>query len=165
LGESLDAPAKLGYELAPTKQCELVPRQYAAARQCLERFVPREHLLWGFPRSGPDLCKAGRGICSISPTGEVHPCLLMPLPMGSIRERTFDDIWRVHPSEELVYLRSLRKEDLAECRDCAVAAFCNRCTGIALSETGSLTGRPPSACQHADFRAHLYLSESEVMLR
>lgn len=159
LAASLDVGVHLGYELVPTKGCALSPQQYEATYKELEAYLPAERLLAGFPADGPGTCKAGIGICAISPVGDVFPCLLMPLRVGSVREQTFEELWRTHPCEELRYLRSIRKEDLVECGDCEIASFCNRCPGVALGETGSLTGRPPSACRHAAIRARLFERE------
>lgn len=156
LAASLGAGVHVGYELVPTKSCALSPQQYEATYKALEACLPAEHLLAGFPADGPGICKAGKGICAISPVGDVFPCLLMPLRVGNVREQAFEELWRTDPSEDLRYLRSIRKEDLVECRDCEIASSCNRCPGVALGETGSLTGRPPSACRHAAIRARLF---------
>ena len=153
LAASLCVGVHIGYQLVPTKGCALSPQQYEATFKQIEAYLPSERLLEGFPADGPRTCKAGTGVCAISPVGDVFPCLLMPLKVGSVREQTFEELWRTHPSEELRYLRSIRKEDLTECRDCEIASFCNRCPGVALGETGSLTDRPPSACHHAAIRA------------
>jgi radical SAM protein with 4Fe4S-binding SPASM domain len=155
LAASLGVGIHIGYELVPTKGCALSPQQYEATYKKIEAYVSSEQLLEGFPTDGPGTCKAGRGVCSISPTGDLFPCLLMPLKIGNVRERTFEQLWRGRPSEELKNLRSIRQEDLVECRDCEMASFCSRCPGVALGETGSLTGRPPSACRHAAIRARL----------
>ncbi len=153
LAASLCVGVHIGYQLVPTKGCALSPQQYEATFKQIEAYLPSERLLEGFPADGPGTCKAGTGVGAISPVGDVFPCLLMPLRVGSVREQAFEELWRTHPSEELRYLRSIRKEDLTECRDCKIASFCNRCPGVALGETGSLTGRPPSACHHAVIRA------------
>lgn len=159
LATSLDVGLHLGYQLVPTKGCALSPQQYEATYKELEVCLPSEQLLAGFPTDGPGICRAGTGVCAISPVGDVFPCPLMPLRVGNVREQTFEELWRTHPYEDLRYLRSIRKEDLAECRDCEIAPFCNRCPGVALGETGSLTGRPPSACRYAGIRARLFERE------
>jgi len=156
LAASLDVGVRIGYELVPTKGCALSPQQYEATFDEIEACLPSEQLLNGFPGGGPGICKAGKGVCGISPIGDVVPCLLMPLRVGSLREQPLEDLWRTHPSQELIVLRSIHKEDLTECRDCEIAAYCNRCPGVALGETGSLTGRPSSACRYATVRARLF---------
>jgi radical SAM protein with 4Fe4S-binding SPASM domain len=163
LGADLHVGVHIGYELLPTKGCALGPQQYQATYQELEGSLAAEHLLADFPAEGPGLCKAGKGVCAISPVGDVSPCLLMPLKIGNIRERPFVELWRDEPCQELDSLRSIQREDFLECRDCELAAFCGRCPGVALGETGSLTGRPPSACHNAAIRAHLFNKERKVV--
>jgi radical SAM protein with 4Fe4S-binding SPASM domain len=161
LGSELDAGVHLGYELAPTKGCALSPRHHEVTFKQLEAYLPLEKIREEFPRERPGVCQAGRATCTISPTGDVFPCLMMPLRVGSVRERSLEEVWRNDPSEDLVYLRSIDEEDLTECQDCNIASFCNRCPGVALGETGSLTGRQPSACRHAAFRARCFEEDVE----
>ena len=48
-------------------------------------------------------CGAGRLYCSIEPTGNVQPCVFLPIVLGNLREKPFLDIW--HNSEVLDTLR------------------------------------------------------------
>ena len=159
LAASLGVPAHLGYELIPTKGCALSPQQYEATFEALETNLPTELLLSGFPTHGMGTCKAGKAVCAISPVGELFPCLLMPLRIGRLREQRFRELWYTKPSKELTYLRSVQKEDIVACTNCSIASFCNRCPGVALSETGLLTGQPPSACRNAAMRSRLFDQE------
>jgi radical SAM protein with 4Fe4S-binding SPASM domain len=163
LAASMDVAVHMSHELVPTKGCALGPLQYEAAFEGLEACVSPERLLEGFPADGPSMCRAGRGVCAISPTGEVSPCLLMPLRVGSVRESTFEELWRTHPSDELEDLRSIDEQDFSECRGCEIAAYCNRCPGVALGEAGSLTGRPLSACRHAAVRFRLHEGQRKAL--
>lgn len=158
LGESLGVDVTIGFQLAPTKGCAISPQQYEATYQALSTNASTsDYLLENYPRdSGPDICKAGKSICAVSPTGDVFPCLLMPLRVGNVREQSLEQIWHAQVSPELERLRALRKEDLTSCRNCDKALFCDRCMGVALGETGSLTGRPDSVCRYAAMRAQLY---------
>jgi radical SAM protein with 4Fe4S-binding SPASM domain len=38
-------------------------------------------------------CGAGRLYCSISPQGDVHPCVFLPIKVGNLKEQKFGDIW------------------------------------------------------------------------
>jgi len=157
LVEGLGAVFSLGISLVPTKGCGLGPQTMGATIESAVEHLRDVPSVPVEPRpGGPTVCQAGRGICAISPDGGVYPCLLMPLYLGSLRERSFDDIWRQHPPESLVHLRALTADDFVDCKGCAYAPFCTRCSGAALGETGSLTGRPPSACRAAEMRARLY---------
>jgi radical SAM protein with 4Fe4S-binding SPASM domain len=94
------------------------------------------------------LCKAGKGMCSVSPGGDVFPCLMFPLKLGNLKQSKFETIWRLEPCAELRYLRSMRRTDLA-CATCYLAAYCQRCTGVAYLESGHPDAPSPSACRQA----------------
>ncbi|MGF3521643.1 MAG: radical SAM protein [Candidatus Bathyarchaeia archaeon] len=38
-------------------------------------------------------CGAGRLYCSLSPRGDVHPCVFFPVTVGSLKTQNFQDIW------------------------------------------------------------------------
>jgi len=157
LVEGMGAVFSLGMSLAPTKRGRLGPQTMEATIEDAVKHLRDVSAVSAEPRQeGPTVCQAGRGMCAVSPEGGLYPCLLMPLYLGSLRERSFDDIWRQHPPESLVHLRGLTADDFVDCKGCPYARFCTRCSGAALGETGSLTGRPPSACRAAEMRARLY---------
>jgi radical SAM protein with 4Fe4S-binding SPASM domain len=103
-----------------------------------------------------DVCQAGRGTCSISPRGDVFPCLLMPMKIGNLRTGRFSEFWKTSPVPELTYLRSLIGQDLESCINCSLAKYCKRCLGVAFSETGELTKPAPSACRNAALKAEFF---------
>lgn len=153
----LGATFSLGFSLVPTKGCGLGPQALEApVGEMLEHLWAEPAVLVEPHQAEPRVCQAGRGICSVSPNGDLYPCLLMPLRLGSLRERSFDEIWWQQPPKALVHLRSLTPADWVACEGCPDAAFCFRCPGAALGETGSLTERPPSSCRAAAIRARLY---------
>ena len=157
LAAGMGVPLQLGYELLPTKTGSLTPQGCEAS---FSQFIRLTDPGWlrptapGSPR--PGICKAGRGFCSISPVGDVFPCMLMPLRLGNLRQASFAQIWHTHPVAELTYLRSLTSKDLWRCQGCSLSPFCNRCLGVALSETGQLTNPAPSACRWAALRYELF---------
>jgi radical SAM protein with 4Fe4S-binding SPASM domain len=93
------------------------------------------------------LCGAGLRFCAITPAGDVVACSILPGSAGNVRERSFREIWDQSPW--LAHLRSLRRADLAGCRECAHQALCYRCPGQALLETGDLLGPLPASCERA----------------
>lgn len=97
-------------------------------------------------------CKAGKAACSISPTGIVYPCVMMPIAVGNLREKSFEEIWQTEPSSELERLRNLTTEDLPICSTCDLESFCIRCPGVVYLETGDIVGVSPSACRYAKWR-------------
>ncbi|OGO22528.1 MAG: hypothetical protein A2144_02215 [Chloroflexi bacterium RBG_16_50_9] len=103
----------------------------------------------------PQLCKAGKGICSVSPVGDVFPCIMFPMKLGSLKNSKFDEIWSLEPCAELRYLRLMRRSDLFACKTCTVKDYCQRCTGSAYLESGRTDGPSPSACRQAQIRWRL----------
>jgi radical SAM protein with 4Fe4S-binding SPASM domain len=91
---------------------------------------------------GPEPCNAGRAYAAIGPTGDVSPCVMMPVVLGNLRERSFADIWGT--SAFLERLRTLTPDDLGTCRGCAVKGACTRCPGIAMRHGQDVTGCDPS---------------------
>lgn len=156
LTQRLGVPLRFGHELVPARSGSLAPFQYEASLGELCHYLDQK---WGKGPIIPEtngVCKAGRGICSISPTGDVFPCLLMPLKIGNLRQARFTEIWKDNPSPELTYLRSITWQDLSSCKDCSLARYCVRCMGVAFSETGSLTKPAPSACRYAALKSEFF---------
>ncbi len=105
--------------------------------------------------SGPGPCRAGKAICSVSPRGDVFPCIMFPLKLGNLRQSSFESLWRLEPCAELRYLRSMRHSDLYACNVCELRAYCRRCTGSAYLESGRMDGLSTSACRQARMRWRL----------
>jgi radical SAM protein with 4Fe4S-binding SPASM domain len=38
-------------------------------------------------------CGAGRLYCSLSPQGDVHPCVFLPINVGNLKKEKFTDVW------------------------------------------------------------------------
>ena len=38
-------------------------------------------------------CGAGRLYCSLSPQGDVHPCVFLPINVGNLKTQRFNDVW------------------------------------------------------------------------
>ncbi len=100
-------------------------------------------------------CKAGKAACSITSTGLVYPCVMMPIQVGNLRQQSFKDIWNLDPCKELRRLRDLRSHDLDECSGCDSKPFCVRCPGVTYLETNDIVGASPSACRYAAMRKTL----------
>ena len=47
-------------------------------------------------------CQAGRGQGCVTANGTVLPCVLLPVPLGNIREARFRDIWQGSPIVKLL---------------------------------------------------------------
>jgi radical SAM protein with 4Fe4S-binding SPASM domain len=151
---SLGAECNMSFTLVPTKGCSHAPQMLEASSA--EQLAPLAACDTGPRAPRPTICNAGLIMCSIAPNGDLYPCLIVPMCLGNLRERSFRELWWDHPCDDLVYLRSLTDGDLEGCGACANASFCERCLGVALSETGSLTACPPSAGRYAALRARIH---------
>jgi MoaA/NifB/PqqE/SkfB family radical SAM enzyme len=87
-------------------------------------------------------CGAGRWACDISPSGEVYPCLAFPygVSAGSLRTRSFREIW--HAAPLMQRLRRLSARELTDAAgDCGHGAGeCARCLGFLLTIHGDVLG-------------------------
>ncbi len=159
----LGAYLHIGYEIIPTREGSSAPFQYEASLTELCENYSKD---WFEDNSTvtetSGVCKAGKGICSVSPNGDVFPCLLMPMKVGNLRKEKFVDIWQNNPCTELVYLRSITWDDLSNCKDCQLAMHCKRCMGVAYAETGELTKPAPSACRNAATRSELFKQKGVI---
>lgn len=91
------------------------------------------------------ICSAGRDMCSISPYGDLQPCVMLPIKAGNLCKTSFKTLWA--NSKNLIYLRSLRYADLSICSKCSSFGNCFRCQGLALLESGDLLGACEFACK------------------
>ncbi len=112
-------------------------------------------------------CRAGQQSASINPQGQVWPCNALPMPVGDLREQTFDDIW--FGSEKLDEIRDMRWAKISECNRCEVRSYCQRCHAMALLEQGEIGGPSLEACRHAvgvrdELREQGLIPETETAL-
>jgi radical SAM protein with 4Fe4S-binding SPASM domain len=150
----LGVPLRLGYEMLPTKMGDPTPQRLRVDIGDFIKYVQPEWLeLSEEEGNSVTVCKAGRGVCSISPTGDVFPCALMPLNTGNLRTARFEDIWKTQPSDALRNLRNIKDQELSQCRECNLARYCAKCMGRNITETGQLTTPAPSACTTAALRS------------
>ncbi len=102
----------------------------------------------GEPADDEWKCNCARGNAAVSCTGEVYPCIAAPLRAGSIRERSFPEIWADSPVFR--WIRGLRVADFKTCAPCGLKAWCRRSPGPALLLTGDYTGVDPWTCREAE---------------
>lgn len=95
----------------------------------------RHNLLEAGGEPNDHLCGAGRAACSISPAGNVYPCVLMPLCAGNVRSERFGEIWRHAPAFQT--MRALLSSHRVACTGCGESGhdFCP--AGEALTERGT----------------------------
>ena len=69
-------------------------------------------------------CGAGRLYCSLSPRGDVHPCVFLPVNVGNLKTENFGDVW-LH-SELFNALRD-RNNLKGACGRCSYKYTCGGC--------------------------------------
>jgi len=86
-------------------------------------------------------CLAGTGVCFVSHKGEVFPCGYLPLPAGSVREQTLQEIW-----ERSEVFSALRDPNLLQgkCGRCEFKRICGGCRARAHGMTGNYLDEEPS---------------------
>jgi radical SAM protein with 4Fe4S-binding SPASM domain len=162
LVNDLGAVASVDIGMAPSKTGSTFPFRYEPSLEELVGCGWRSDVPSDNTVNSVGLCKAGKALCSVSPEGDVFPCIMFPLKLGNLRKSNFDEIWRLEPCAELRYLRSMRRTDLYACQECHLAEYCQRCTGIAYLESGRFDGPGSSACRQAEKRWRLNQTQGEA---
>ena len=69
-------------------------------------------------------CGAGRLYCSLSPQGDVHPCVFLPVNVGNLKTEKFQDIWLNAPLFNAFRNRANLK---GSCGKCDYKYICGGC--------------------------------------
>lgn len=88
---------------------------------------------------------------AIDCNGDVFPCNSLPLRVGNVYNESLYDIW--YESEILKFVKSIKKLDLENCKDCKYKTYCYRCPGMAYFEDKSLYACDTYAKSMAEIRA------------
>ena len=95
-------------------------------------------------------CKAGSATLTIGPSGNILPCVSLPVVLGNVRHHSLEEVWWHHPL--LKSLRELRVGSTPICNTCGWSNVCGRCPGAAPLEHGTLMGPWEYACMKASAR-------------
>lgn len=160
IGESLGCAVYFDFEISPKNNGSTAPKDTAAAETELlsaarrvlgdamedaTLVLDREERLEASP------CGAGRRTCHIGPTGTLHPCTQWVTPIGSLREKSFRELWR--ESAELARIRRVRTSDFDPCNRCDLLDICSPCMALSLLERGETGGPSPTKCASTELRA------------
>lgn len=86
-----------------------------------------------------DGCIAGTHYCRVTHDGQVTPCPYIDQSAGSIRERSFQELWNRAPAFE-----ALRAPKLGgKCGECEYRQLCGGCRARAISTGGDLMSADP----------------------
>ncbi len=78
-------------------------------------------------------CQAGIGQGCIGPTGNLSPCVMLPVMIGNIREESFANIWK---NSAVINSFKSRNELKGPCNSCMHKSKCGGCRAVAYSYTG-----------------------------
>ena len=108
--------------------------------KCAPHFkrIAYEKSLGGLESGG---CMAGTHYCRITPEGDVTPCPYMTVVAGSVREKSFGEIW--HTSPVLQQLRDVKRLK-GRCGQCEFNQLCGGCRCRAYAAYGDYLQEDPS---------------------
>jgi len=80
-------------------------------------------------------CQAGIGQGCIGSTGDISPCVMLPLKIGNVRYNSFGEIWK---SSDLINSLKKRSSIKGSCGLCRFKETCGGCRAVAYSYTGDV---------------------------
>jgi len=85
-------------------------------------------------------CGAGRLYCSLSPQGDVHPCVFLPINVGNLKSERFGDIWL---NSNLFNALRDRNNLKGPCGKCSYKYTCGGCRARAKAYEDDIQGSDP----------------------
>lgn len=95
------------------------------------------------------LCHAGKDLYSISPEGDVFPCIQWPFTLGNLRRQSLKQILN---SKEANWIRQLTLVDIPGCFNCKMIEYCRICPGLNMIEKGDYAKSSNISCREAAAR-------------
>ena len=95
-------------------------------------------------------CGAGRLYCSLSPQGDVHPCVFLPTNMGNLKTEKFQDIWL---NSKLFKALRNRGNLKGTCGKCDYKYICGGCRArSAAYHNGDMLDSDPGCIMEEQFK-------------
>lgn len=91
-------------------------------------------------------CNAAAGRCAIGANGDVYPCVLFPMVIGSILERPLREILNGPRARQI---RQVKIKEMGHCAACINRKCCTPCPGLAFLEHGDYRSSPQWCCTTA----------------
>ncbi len=82
------------------------------------------------------ICGAGLTVLSMSPVGEIFPCVSLKNKLGNIYEQTLKEIWESKERKKLA--KSLIWSNTHNCSMCKNRSFCQHCLAISAAEKNDI---------------------------
>jgi radical SAM protein with 4Fe4S-binding SPASM domain len=109
--------------------------------------------------NGVSGCSAGYNGLTVESNGDVYPCRRLPIVLGNIQERSFEELWR---SEILEQLRD-RDRLKGKCGACRLRWLCGGCRAIPYALTGDPLGEDPQCFREESVLARVLQSVQGVV--
>jgi len=100
------------------------------------------------------ICVSGRNTITVSPFGDLYPCMQIKKALGNVRENSIAQVWQNSP--DLKRMRDLRFKHLSGYND-KQKSHCVICPGVALLEEGNIGAKSDYICQMGEVKEELGL--------
>lgn len=163
LGKKLGAVCKFDHTIVPMDDGNKDPLSLRLNKKNLfsllqdKTLYPVEKIT--FSKDKNLMCDAGKNMATISPYGDVYPCIQLRIPFGNLREKTFKEIWEGKNTKKI---RFLNNKDFKDCFKCELINFCGKCPGIAQLEDKSFLNKSSRACEIAQIRKEIWKKTSSA---
>lgn len=157
IAQNLGAEFQVGYRIAPklTNSGYAYPSDLLINKDELRGVLadigesPEEFYQEGF---NVIPCGAGHTNCYISPYGDIYPCVLLPIFCGSLRKKTFIDIWK-----RSYWMRKVRSAIIPRlpCSRCDYLKYCKPCLAFSYFDNGDIFIPSERICVEARERKNL----------
>jgi radical SAM protein with 4Fe4S-binding SPASM domain len=146
-------------KICPMSNGNIYPLKYTVNKNQLRKFYEERQKKFGVIQErklciNEPICESGRTTISISPFGEIKPCIAIHNSALVSINSSIKKIWASDP--DILHIRNLKLRDLdIICRRCNLLPFCFRCIGISKLETGDFKKPTPGFCIHAEILQEL----------
>lgn len=151
LADSLGAACRIDPTITARADGDPAPTGHRVETERLREVIADRRIFSGMEPAPPGRgasCGVGNTELSITPAGDVIPCIQWRARAGNVTEQPLREIWENSPV--FGFLRELSNaEGAPECRECDLAGWCARCPGIAETEAGGWDRPYEWACEVA----------------
>lgn len=169
----IDSTLSIGNDGSPETYIALAP----SAAELIKAAMDPNNPLWcgtpesprnvgSYSKSSDSPCSAGHSVLSISPEGNIYPCVGFPMFLGSQRVDGVKAVWRSsfigskpptdEQSDTLSRWQKVMVSDFAYCGEFARCIWCQKCAGLSFLESGNATAPSAIKCRNAAARMVAY---------
>lgn len=105
-------------------------------------------------RNWNHICKVGRSVISIRPTGDITPCYHFPEVIGNIFSDDINGLW--NNNLLLNKLREIESSVFEDCINCELSNYCDICLGKNYRENNSMYIPSKNTCQTTSLKKYIF---------